>query len=139
MTQLQREKREREERERTEKIRCLYEESGLSYTEFANVVGCNKNTISCYLTHKRVPPKKTLAEIEKRLKNYFHNGNEYINKKFCEKLFADKVYRIILENGDRPDVLYKSIMSLYNELPVKTTQQIKREIRKKIEKERTEN
>lgn len=126
MAQLQKEKRLKEERERTKKIRFLYEESGLSYTEFAKVVGCNKNTISCYLTYKRVPPKKTLEEIEKRLKNYFNNGDEYINKKFCEKIFADKVYRIILENGDKPDVLYKSIIRLYSTLPVETTQQIKK-------------
>lgn len=140
MTQLQKERKEKEKKERVEKIRFLYEESGLSYTEFAKVVGCNRNTLSCYLTNKRVPPKKTLQEIEKKIKNYFSNGNEYIDKKSCEKLFADKVYHIILEKGNRPDILYKSIMAVYNNLPVRTTQQITREIKNKMKfEERQKN
>jgi transcriptional regulator with XRE-family HTH domain len=135
MTQLQKEKRERENRERSEKIRSLYEESGLSYTEFANIVGCKRNTIACYLTRKRVPPKKTLKDIEKKITNYFSNGSEYIDKKSCEKLFADKVYNIILKNANEPDTLYKSIIDLYNSLPVRTTQQITKEIRQKSKEE----
>lgn len=135
MTQLQKERREKENRERLEKIRSLYEESGLSYTEFASVAGCKRNTIACYLTGKRVPPKKTLQDIDRRIKNYFSNGNEYIDKNSCKKLFADKVYSIILKNANNPDALYKLIIDLYNSLPVRTTQQITREIRQKSKEE----
>lgn len=129
MTELQKERKEKNKNERSEKIRLLYEESGLSYTELAKVTGCNVNTLSCYITGKRTPPKAVLTDIEKKVRNYFCKGNEYIDRKACQKIFSDKISQIILGQATKfglnePDELYKLIMKAYNTLPVRTTKEI---------------
>lgn len=111
--------RDNAERElRLEKVRELYQQSGLTYMEISRITGIKQNTLACYFTGRRVPSDKTVQLIQQKINCYFERGTEYVNKQAQRNRFIDGIYKILTELS--PKEYGKAIIALYDGLPTES-------------------
>lgn len=112
-----RQKHKQEERENlSQKLRTVYEESGLTVKEISKITGIKSSTLTSWFTGNRYPKPASAKIVIEKVKKYFGTDRrEYIDKNKYRNMYIDKVYKILTtlpmaEQG-------KALIDVYDSLP----------------------
>lgn len=103
------------EKRNSDRVREIYERSGLTYDELSALTGIKPNTLACYLSGRRNPNDIVVSVIEEKVNSFLNGGGEYINKSAYRDNFAEAVYDIIQNCpvNEQP----REIMKAFDKLP----------------------
>lgn len=112
-----RQRRKQEEREKTsQKLRKIYEESGLTVKEISKITGFKASTLTSWLTGTRYPKPASAKVVIEKIEKYFDSDRiEYIDKEKCRNMYIDKVFKILTTSPVKEQG--KALVEAYDSLP----------------------